>query len=314
MSGEIQANGTNGALTNGGPRKSKTLKDFLTSPEAQARLAQVANKAVTAEDLTRLALLAASRQPDLAKCSPNSILRSLMDAAALGIKPGGLQGRGYLVPRRNNKTGELECQFDPGWRGLVDIARRSGKVVSIEAHPVYENDVFEVEFGTDSKLKHKPLLVGARGKIIASYAVAKFKDGAYQVEVLTRTDLNKIKETSKAKFGPWIDWEEEQARKSATKRLCKYLPYEKDLDDALQAADAADVAEDAIGRDFISVDAQPQEDKPRTKQLAEKLKAKVAASEVAATEPAPANEETGELEMSPEDIEAANAVDAGDQE
>lgn len=300
MSGDIQqANGApNGALTNGGQRKGKTLKDFLSSPEVQSRLAQVANKAITAEELTRLALMAASRQPDLAKCSPNSILRSLMDASALGVKPGGTLGRGYLVPRMNKKTGELECSFDPGWRGLVDIARRSGQIISIDAKPVYQNDYFEIEFGTDAKLKHKPILEGERGKIIAAYAVAKFKDGSYQVEVLTAQDLKKIREVSRAKFGPWIDWEDEMSRKSAVRRLCKYLPFEKDLEKALEL----DSDEDAIGREFISMDTPSAEEKPRTKQLAEKIRAKAAA-----TEPAPANEEAGELEMSPEDIEAAIA-------
>jgi len=111
------------------------LKAFFDRVEVRNKLAEVASNHFTADELTRLALLAASRQPDLLKCTQTSVLRALIDAAELGIKPGGVMGRGYLVPRWNNKIkpAGLECCFDPGWRGLADIARRSGKVRRIEA-------------------------------------------------------------------------------------------------------------------------------------------------------------------------------------
>ena len=229
--------GSPGAVT---AAKPATLKDWLES--AKDRLATVASSYVTPDQLIRLALLAASRQPQLLQCAPESILAALMNAAQLGIRPGGINGRGYLVPRKNNKTGKLECHFDPGWRGLLDIARRSGQIVSISAHVVRDGDRFEVFYGTDERIIHLPNLASeTEGDIVAAYACAKLKDGSVQIEVLTRADLGKVKKCSAAQTGPWLNWFDEMARKSAVRRLVKYLPVERDeaIDRALQlSADA----------------------------------------------------------------------------
>lgn len=237
-----QRNGTQKPMT-AMQKASKDLRTFLESPEVKKKLAEVANSFIKPEDLIRMALLTLSRQPELANCTQFSILRSLMDAAALGIKPGGLMGRGYLVPRRNNKQGgQLECQFDPGWRGLVDIARRSGSVVDIVAHEVRENDLFSYEFGDDEKIIHKPAKRD-RGKVVGAYAIAIFQNGARHREVLDEEGLAKIKAVSPAADnGPWKSWEEEQARKSAVRRLCKYLPYSEALERAIEVATEADAA------------------------------------------------------------------------
>lgn len=221
-------------------QKGPTLRDFLNSPTAQAKLAEVAKAHMKAEDLTRMALMALSRQPDLAKCSQTSILRALIDAAELGIKPGGLMGRGYLVPRKNRKNGELECHFDPGYRGLVDIARRSGQVRRLEAHVVHEKDVFELEYGDEPRLLHKPTLIGDPGQVIAAYAVAQFADGSKQVEVLTRREIDKVKASSASQNGPWSNWYDEMAKKTAVRRICKLLPFSDELERALLAAGEVD--------------------------------------------------------------------------
>lgn len=276
---------------------SKDLRAFLESPAVQAKLKEVATAHMKPEDLTRLALLALSRQPDLVKCSQHSILRSLMDAAALGIKPGGLMGRGYLVPRYNNKTKQLECQFDPGWRGLCDVAKRSGAVKKIAAHAVYENDFYEVEFGTEEKLTHKPA-THDRGKVIGAYAVAFFDDGTTQFESLDATDLAKIRAVSKATTGPWGSWEEEMSRKSAVRRLCKYLPYSDSLERALEAATDAET-EQPIGRDVAALDTPTQS---RGKALTQKIKANAADNAAIDLDLPPeeqADPETGELSHTP---------------
>jgi recombination protein RecT len=261
-----------------------TLKGFLESPQVRAKLAEVASSAMKPDDLIRMALMAASRQPELAKCSRSSIVRSLLDAAALGIKPGGLMGRGWLVPRWNKRTGELECAFDPGWRGLIDVARRSGEVRRVEAHVVYERDEFVIEHGLDTRLIHRPCLDGARGDIVAAYAVAWYRDGGRQLEVLLREDIDKIRRASASKSGPWVDWYDEMARKSAVRRLCKYLPYDPVLEDALEMATAA---EQDDGPQPIDVDVAHEPKRGRAKALAEKIRAKSAPAD---EPPQPADE------------------------
>lgn len=270
--------------TNGnGGAKSLTLKAFLESPAAKGKLAEAAGKYMKPDDLVRLALMAASRQPEIAKCSHTSILRALMDASALGIAPGGTMGRGYLVPRMNKKNGELEAVFDPGWRGLIDIARRTGKIKRIEAHVVYEVDRFDVELGLTPKIVHLPTLDAEdRGAIVAAYAIAEFLDGATQFEVLTKADIEKVKNTSAAKGGPWSSWYDEMARKTAVRRLCKYLPFfDPVMERALEHATEVEAGE------RIVVDTTFVEDKkPRAKQLAASIAAKTAAAQ-AETEPPP---------------------------
>lgn len=218
------------------------LHAFLDHTNVRAKLAEVANAAMRPEDLVRLCLMAASRQPELLQCTQESVLRALMDAAALGIRPGGLMGRGYLLPRRNNKVkpSVLECYFDPGWRGLIDIARRSGEIKSVAAHVVYAKDRFHVAFGSTPRLDHEPVLEGDRGEIVAAYAIAEFKDGSVQTEVLTKGDIHKIRAVSAAENGPWKDWEDEMSRKSAVRRLCKYLPFDPILEKAIEVATSSD--------------------------------------------------------------------------
>jgi recombination protein RecT len=233
-----------------------TLSKFLN--QNAAMLGDFAKGFMRPEAMIRLSLIAFSKTPILSKCTLASILRSLMDAAALRVRPGGLNGRGYLVPRKNNKTNPptWECHFDPGWRGLVDVARRSGKVKSLGAQVVRAGDYFEYGYDPLPTLKWKPLReIGAaeadadgvieRRPIIAAFAVAHLADDAIQIEVLEGEDLKQIKSSSAAgDSGPWADWESEMCRKSAVKRLCKYLPVPDDFDDldkAMAMSDGADI-------------------------------------------------------------------------
>lgn len=231
------------------------LRSYLDSPAVRAKLTEAAGKLMKPEDLIRFALIAASRSPDLAVCSRESVLRALLDAAALGIKPGGLMGRGYLVPRKNNKVKPAitECCFDPGWRGLVDIARRSGQIKRIEAHVVHQRDEFSFARTPLTTLSHVPCEDGDPGEIRAAYAVAEFQGGELQVEVVLRRDLDKIRAMA-AGGGPWANWGEEMARKTAVRRLCKYLPYDEALDQAMAASDTADSV-DIVN---VSVDTGPK--------------------------------------------------------
>lgn len=283
--------------TNGGAvAKSRTsagdLKSFLDSPAVRAKLAEAAGAAMKPEDLIRLTLIAASRTPDIAKCSRETILRSLMDAAALGIKPGGLMGRGYLVPRRNNKNNTMECCFDPGWRGLIDIARRSGQIRRIEAHVVYEKDIFTVERTPLTVVRHVPSEEASPGAVRAAYAVAEFTSGDFQIEILYRRDLDKVRKMG-ANAGPWSTWYDEMARKTAVRRLCKYLPYDPQVDEAIRVLDEQD--------GDIEVALRSEDAKVTSlKNLTSKLKARPTAEEM--LPPVDDLEEsTGELPHEPEE-------------
>src|SRR5574343_332893 len=171
--------------------------------------AQVLPQHMRPERLIKVALMAMNRQPLLLQCTQASLFQALLAAASLGLEPDGVLGSAYLVPYRNNKTGQYEAQLIPGYRGLIDLARRSGQIESIEAHVIREGDKFECGFGLYPTLTHTPVFPGTaeyldNKHIIGAYAVAKLKDGASQFEVMSRAEIDAIRNRSKAKdSGPW---------------------------------------------------------------------------------------------------------------
>lgn len=228
-----------GALTL--PKKPiDTLRDLLE--KAKASMAMVVPKHVTPERLIKLALVAASRNPTLLQCAPTSIVQGVMTAAQLGLDCGGVLGSAYLVPYKNNKTGKYEAQLIVGYRGLVDLARRSGEIESIEAHVVHQEDTFEVAFGLEPVLLHRPNLTGEDpGPLVLVYAIARLKGGGRQVEVMTRAEIDRIRNRSRAgNSGPWVTDYEEMARKTVVRRLCKYLPLSPEMAEALTIEDRSE--------------------------------------------------------------------------
>lgn len=202
-----------------------------------------------ARRLIKIALQACSRNPTLLECSRESIYGTLMQCAELGLEPSPYGGA-HLVPYRNNKTGKMEAQFQPDYRGLVKLARRSGEIASITANVVHQKDTFE--YGITEKgphLKHVPSLDPDPGPMTHAYMVAVLKDGTSQIEVLTKAEVDKVRAVSKAKSsGPWVDWYEAMARKTAIKRGCKLLPLSTDLIRAVELDNRAETEEPIVYR------------------------------------------------------------------
>lgn len=261
-----------------------TLRDYVMGPEVKRRLRDVASKYLQPEEIARCVLLSASRNPRIAECTQDSILRCMMESAQLGVRPGGMLGRGWLIPRFNGKIKAYELSFDPGWRGLADIARRSKVVLRIESSVVHQLDVFRVVRGSEPKIEHEPYDgIEEPGEVVASYAVAFFDDKTHQFEVVPRRDLDKIEGASSSKddkghsVGPWKDWYEEMARKSAVRRLCKHLPTDEELEYAIEVATRAEMP----SGEALQQLPEGGEDKPRAEALADRIR-----SNTAATEPA----------------------------
>ena len=221
----------------------------------KSRIAAVLPRHVTPERILKALMVAASKNPAIFDCTQESICKSLMDASSLGLDCSGTLGSGYLIPfNKNSKDSKgqwhkrRECQFIPGYRGLIDLARRGGQIATIEAHVVYAQDKFLLQYGTESKLNHEPYL-GAkrRDEYICFYAVATLRDGTKQLEVMTLADVEKIRnEVWKKNYikpsspsGPWHDHFGEMARKTVVRRLCKYLPLSPELEKAFALEDDA---------------------------------------------------------------------------
>jgi recombination protein RecT len=232
--------------------KKDDVKSLVIRMESQIKRALPAH--MTAERFTRIALTELSTTPKLMECTTASFLGSLMQAAQLGLEVGKSLGHSYLIPFNNSKKGITECQFMIGYKGMIDLARRSGQVISLSAHEVYENDEFEYEYGLDEKLYHKPSLT-ERGEIKCFYAVAKLVGGGHQFEVMSVADINKIKARSKtASFGPWVTDYVEMAKKSVIRKLFKYLPVSVEMQRAVALDEAAERGEQGEIMENVFID------------------------------------------------------------
>lgn len=220
-----------------------TLEGLMNNGDFITSLKTVLPKHLTPERVVKMALVAASRQPLLFKCTKQSFLQSLMKSAELGLDCSGTLGRAYLVPYWNSKISGYECQFIPGYQGLIELARRSGNIARIESRVVYAQDRFEVEYGLDQKLVHVPAMGAQRGEIQCVYAVAELTDGSRQIEIMTVDEINGIMARSKSKdkqgnnTGPWKTDYSEMARKTVIRRIAKYLPLSTELAKAFEADD-----------------------------------------------------------------------------
>ena len=209
-------------------RKPQTLRDYvqIMMPEVKRALPSV----ITPERFSRIVLSAISNNPELQKCTPQSFLAAMMNAAQLGLQPNMPTGEAYLIPYKNK--GQLECQFQIGYRGLLALAYRSGQVKTVYAEVVHENDEFSYELGLNPQLEHRPADKD-RGEITYFYAVFKLVNGGEGFTVMSKADMDahmrKFSKAAQAGFSPWQTNYEEMGKKTVIKRLLKMVPLSSDI-------------------------------------------------------------------------------------
>lgn len=210
----------------------KAMGDLLKRMHTQ--IEKALPSVITPERFTRIALTAYSRNEKLQECTPESFLGSMMQAAQLGVEPNTPLGQAYLIPYRNK--GVMEVQFQLGYRGMIDLAYRSGEVQNIQAHEVYENDTFEYELGLEPKLRHIPALKD-RGNVILYYAVFKLTNGGVGFEVMSKEDVEAFAKKKSKTYGtgPWQSDFDAMAKKTLVKRLLKFAPLKSDFVRAVTA-------------------------------------------------------------------------------
>lgn len=236
----------------------------------KAEIDKMMPKHLNAERLLKVAQIAATTTPALAKCDVASLVGAIGQCAQMGLEPNTVLGHAYLVPfntKRKDADGNERwvnsVQVIIGYKGLIDLARRSGQIVSIAAHEVCANDKFELVYGLDEKLNHTPAMED-RGEIIGFYAVAKLKDGGHAFEFMSRYQIEAIRDASqgwqqavkfkKTDIHPWKAHFTEMGRKSVIRRLAKYLPLSIEFQTAAaldsMAEGGKDQHMDSIDGDF----------------------------------------------------------------
>jgi len=192
---------------------------------------------------------ASEKNPKIKSCTPESILSAMMACISINLVPETPAQFAYLIPYGNR------IQFQIGYKGLIELAYRSGQIESINAELVFGEayqklddgtelkipaDVFEHKLGTERGIVHQPNMNRDRTKfeeVTMVYATARLKNGTTVFEVMNISEIDKIRESAKAKStdSPWNTWWDQMAKKTVIKRLCKYLPSSTE-DNRLQEA------------------------------------------------------------------------------
>jgi recombination protein RecT len=205
------------------------VRGSLVQMESQFKMALPPH--VTVERFTRVVMTALQTNSSLLGLDRKSLFASCVKAAQDGLLPDGRQGA--LVPFKD------KVQWMPMVAGILMKVRNSGDLASISAQVIHEKDSFK--FWTDDSgehLTHEPLLFGERGSVIGVYALAKTKDGAIYIEVMTSKQVADVKAVSRASNGPWNGpFEHEMWKKTAIRRLSKRLPMSTDLEQTLRRDD-----------------------------------------------------------------------------
>lgn len=220
--------------------------DFKSLLKSQwPRIQAVMPKAMNPERMMQLAISAYNTTPHLSECSTVSVLSCVMKCAALGLEPSAVDGlgRAYILPYKNH--GKYQAQVIIGYKGMVDLARRSGEIRSIHAQAVYKGDDFQhwedetgqhFRFNPDRDANHAP------ENLTDVYVCAHLKDGGFVFETMTKKEVDAIRNRSKAsQNGPWVTDYEAMALKTVIRRSFKYLPVSTE---AKQAAAADETTPD----------------------------------------------------------------------
>lgn len=220
--------------------KSNGIAELLD--KYKERIAQILPKHLTAERMIQIATTVVAQNPSLMECTASSLIGAVLQSSILGFKPVPILGYCYFVPynrnagTKDNPNWVKEIQFQIGYRGYIDLARRSGEIQSVQAEVVRQGDTFHYELGLNPVLRHIPN-DKQRGEITHAYAVVKYKDGGYNFNVITASEIEDLRRRSPMQGaepkGAWRTDYEAMAKAKAIKQLAKYLPLSIDVAEAI---------------------------------------------------------------------------------
>ena len=202
------------------PNKMDKFKGFVEKMKPQ--MAAILPKHLTPERVAKVILVEAGRKPAILECTTRSMAEALMLSAQLGLEPSATLGHIYFIPFRDKQRRVTICTPIIGYKGYLELARRSGLVARLDARVVYTGEPFKVEAGLKPDIQHsiRGNVDRSDKNIVAAYAVAILKDGSEYFEILWRSDVERIRARSKAgKTGPWVTDYARMARKTAIRAL-----------------------------------------------------------------------------------------------
>ena len=236
------------------PGTTQQFQKYLFSDELKKKFQMAVPKWLSVDRLLRVVFSSVLKNPKLLQCTTESLMNAIMQCAQLGLEP--ILGRAHLIPytNRKKKGNPVECQFQPGYQGLVDLAERSGKVETVKAHVVYRNDEFDIEYGLNERLVHRPKMDGGdRGKPMGAYTVWTRTSGVKTYSFMLLDDIYRDFRSKSQAYRyardndrtdtPWIENEPEMLKKSLVKRHSKLEPASVEFMEAVETDNMAEIRE-----------------------------------------------------------------------
>lgn len=237
-----------------------TFVDLIKNPKTKQAISMALPSHIKPDRIISTALRACNTNPEIAKCNPLNVLACVIQSAQLGLQIGVL-GQAFLIPYKG------VCTLVPGWRGLVDIAHRSGQV-RIWTNVVREGDSFRYQIGTEQFISHTPGDEIRDDKITHAYACGEIKGFATKtIECWTIEKINKHRDKYNKVGDKHYSYREPEmyARKVVLLQLLKYLPQSIELQQAIDLDVQAEAGEQKIsveesidGQWFSEPKEQPQ--------------------------------------------------------
>jgi|GEM_PF-5872198 len=231
-------------------QKIQTVGDIFRSEGFKKQIAAALPRHISVDSYWRICLTLVRINPQLADCTPESFMGAMLQSAQVGLRPG-VQGEAHLIPRWNSKTHTLECNYQPGYQGVAQLALRSNEVADLCAYPVYKDDEFDYALGDNAHIDHRPSVEvePEEENIILFYSVVHLVNGGTLREVMTKAQVDKVRDrfAPKAKggskvVGPWVTDYTAMGRKTVLLRALKLAPKSTELARVVEDSYRADMA------------------------------------------------------------------------
>lgn len=232
----------------------------LSDERTRSAIAGALPASMTFDRFKGAVVLAVLRTPELAD-DMRGLLLACQQCASDGLLPDGREAAlvVYFTSTKQADGGWKKVpkvQYQPMVFGLMKLARNSGEISTMSARVVRGGDQFEVEYGDEERLTHRPRLDGEPGRPPTHvYAIAVMRDGGREREVMSWAEVGDIMRRSKSAVpdadgrptkGPWASDPDEMAKKTVLRRLMKRLPRSTQLESALERGDEIATAHAAI--------------------------------------------------------------------
>jgi recombinase, phage recT family len=215
----------------------KDLKTLLATPAITKRLEEIIGKN-TGSFCASLIQISNSNAL-LQRAEPNTVISAAIVAATLNLPINNALGFAYIVPFNNSKAGMVEAQFQIGYKGLIQLAMRSGQIKRLVTTEIYANQIisrnpikgYEFDFDIQPE-KHEPA--------VGYYAYMELVNGFIAEAYMSVEDVQahaaRYSQTYKKGYGVWKDNFDEMAKKTVMKQLLsKYAPMSIELQRATLA-------------------------------------------------------------------------------